>query len=67
MDTLLLQLGILLFLLGFLTGFVIPKLAESPHRAGESPGGGINGIFLVLLGLLWIRFDLSNTWLVITF
>ncbi|HEU0296169.1 MAG TPA: hypothetical protein VFR47_25765 [Anaerolineales bacterium] len=67
MDTLLLQLGILLFLIGLLTGLVIPKLANPRMGLASHLEGVLNGIFLVALGLLWQRLSLSNGWLVITF
>lgn len=67
MDTLLLQLGILLFLVGLLTGFVIPKLANPRMGLASHLEGVLNGIFLVALGLLWQRLHLSNSWLGITF
>ena len=67
MDILLLQLGILLFLIGLLTGFVIPKLANPRMGLASHLEGVLNGIFLVALGLLWQRLNLSNIWLVITF
>lgn len=67
MDTLLLQLGILLFLLGLLTGAVTRKLANPRMGLTSHLEGVMNGMFLVLLGLLWSRLNLSDTWLVITF
>lgn len=67
MDTLLLQLGILLFLIGLLTGFVIPKLANPRMGLASHLEGVLNGIFLVTLGLLWQRLHLSDSWLGITF
>lgn len=67
MDTLLLQLGILLFLIGLLTGLVIPKLANPRMGLASHLEGVLNGIFLVALGLLWQRLSLSNSWLVIMF
>lgn len=49
------ELGVLLFLLGLLTGFGIP-LMESPRMGVSSHLEGVlNGMFLVLLGLLWHR------------
>ena len=51
----LLQLGILLFLLGLLVGiavprFAVPRLALSVHLLGL-----MQGLFLLILGLLWPR------------
>ncbi len=67
MDTLLLQLGILLFLIGLLTGFLITKLANPRMGLASHLEGVLNGIFLVALGLLWQRLNLSHIWLAITF
>ncbi|MDI6695225.1 MAG: hypothetical protein QME21_09275 [Anaerolineales bacterium] len=52
MDTLLLQLGIVLFLLGLLTGFIIP--AHKNLRLGFPViwKAFLNGIFPVAPGLL---------------
>ena len=43
MDILLLQLGILLFLIGLLTGFVIPKLANPRMGLASHLEGVLNG------------------------
>jgi (hydroxyamino)benzene mutase len=67
MDTLLLQLGILLFLIGLLTGLLIPRLSNPRMGLASHLEGVLNGMFLVVLGLLWRRLNLSNTWLAITF
>jgi (hydroxyamino)benzene mutase len=67
LDTLLLQIGILLFMLGLLTGFAVPKLANPRMGLSSHLEGVLNGIFLVALGLLWERLNLSTTWLAITF
>jgi hydroxylaminobenzene mutase len=67
MDTLLIQLGILLFLMGLLTGFVIPKFANPRMGLASHLEGVLNGMFLVALGLLWQRLNVSNNWLLIAF
>jgi hydroxylaminobenzene mutase len=55
----LLQLGILLFLLGLLTGFAGPVL-ENPRLGLTSHLEGLlNGMFLLVLGLLWPKLVLS--------
>jgi hydroxylaminobenzene mutase len=64
MDTVLLQLGIILFLIGLLTGFVIPKLVNSRMGLASHLEGVLNGIFLVAVGLPWQRLNLSNAWLI---
>lgn len=55
----LLQLGMLLFLAGLLTGFVIPALANPRMGLASHLEGVINGMLLVLLGLLWPRLRLG--------
>ena len=63
----LLQLGILLFLLGLLTGFVVPQLTNPRMGLASHLEGIMNGMFLVLLGLLWPKIRLSRGWLKLTF
>jgi len=67
LDTLLLQLGIFLFLVGLLTGLVIPRLSNPRMGLASHLEGVLNGMFLVVLGLLWRRLNLSGTWLTVTF
>jgi (hydroxyamino)benzene mutase len=55
----LLQLGMLLFLIGLLTGFAIPMLANPRMGLTSHLEGIMNGIFLVLLGLVWPKLALS--------
>jgi hydroxylaminobenzene mutase len=63
----LLQLGILLFLLGLLTGFAMP-LFENPRMGLASHLEAIlNGIFLIVLGLLWERLRLGRGVLTLAF
>jgi hydroxylaminobenzene mutase len=63
----LLQLGILLFLLGLLTGFVVPLLVNPRMGLSSHLEGILNGIFLVLLGLVWPKLRLSRFWLLAAF
>lgn len=67
MGNLLLQLGILLFLIGLLTGLVIPRLSNPRMGLASHLEGVLNGMFLVVLGLLWPKLKLPEAWLVITF
>jgi hydroxylaminobenzene mutase len=56
----LLQLGIVLFLLGLLTGFVVP-LAANPRMALSSHLEGVlNGTFLLVLGVIWGRLQIGR-------
>ena len=60
-------LGILLFLLGLIIGLFVhntanPRMALSAHLEGV-----MNGMFLMILGLIWNRLILSKTILNITY
>lgn len=59
----LLFLGMLLFLFGLLIGLFIPILANARMGLSAHLEGIMNGIFLVVLGLLWNKLDLSQKWL----
>jgi (hydroxyamino)benzene mutase len=67
MDKHLMQLGIMLFLLGLLTGLAGPKLKNPRMGLASHLGGVLNGMFLVILGLIWPRLGLSHAWLAVTF
>jgi hydroxylaminobenzene mutase len=54
--------GVLLFLLGLLTGFAIPR-CRSPRLGLSAHLTGVqSGTFLVALGLLWPRLSMSAAW-----
>ena len=60
-------LGLTLFLVGLSVGLIVqnmpnPRMALSAHLEGL-----MNGMFLVILGLIWKRLVLSKTLLIITF
>lgn len=55
----LIQAGVVLFLLGLLTGFVVPLLANPRMGLSSHLEGVMNGMLLVLLGLVWPRLVLS--------
>lgn len=66
MQELLITLGLILFLLGLLTGLAVP-VSKNPRMGLASHLQGMtNGPFLVVLGLLWPRLDLSRPWEVVT-
>ena len=56
-----LRLGILLFLFGLITGFLIPATANPRMALSSHMEGVLNGIVLVLLGLIWRRLSLGLT------
>ncbi|WP_431969605.1 hydrogenase [Nocardia sp. bgisy134] len=67
MDMHLIRLGILLFLLGLLTGLAVPKLKNPRMGLSSHLEGAMNGTFLVIVGLIWSRLELSHAWLIVTF
>lgn len=60
-------LGILLFLLGLIVGLLVPVFANPRMGVSSHLEGVLNGMFLVLLGLIWERLELSARWLRLTF
>lgn len=63
----LIQLGVLLFLLGLMTGFVVPVLALPRMGLASHLEGLMNGIFLMALGLVWPRLSLPAFWHQVSF
>ena len=63
----LLQFGIVLFLLGLITGFVIPAMGSPRLGLSAHLEGVMNGMFLILVGLFWKRLKLSERSLNLTF
>lgn len=59
--------GVLLFLLGLVVGLFIPLMANPRMGLSSHLEGVMNGMFLILLGLIWGKVTLSGTWLKITF
>ena len=55
----LLRLGITLFLLGLLTGFVIPELRNPRAGLAGHLEGVMNGMFLMIAGLAWNELGLG--------
>lgn len=65
MEDLLLVLGLVLFLLGLLTGLVVPAMKNPRMGVASHLQGMTNGPFLVVVGLMWPRLDLSHVWEVV--
>lgn len=63
----LLWFGVLLFLLGLLTGLVTGAMSNPRMGLSSHLEGVLNGMFLVVLGLLWGRLRLSARWLTALF
>lgn len=60
-------LGVFLFLLGLIVGLFVPLFANPRMGVSSHMEGVLNGIFLIVLGLIWHKIDLSGQWLKITF
>lgn len=63
----LLFLGILLFLLGLILGLFVPLMANPRMGLSAHLEGVMNGMFLVILGLIWQKVEVNEKWLKITF
>jgi hydroxylaminobenzene mutase len=63
----LLFLGILLFLFGLLLGLFIPIMINPRMGLSAHLEGIMNGMFLVILGLVWNKLVLNHKWLTATF
>jgi hydroxylaminobenzene mutase len=59
--------GMLLFLLALVVGLGAPLLANPRLGISCHVEGVLNGIFLLIVGLVWNRLALSARWLTITF
>jgi len=59
--------GMFLFLLALVVGLGAPLLANPRLGISCHVEGVLNGIFLVILGLIWNRLALSKRWLIITY
>lgn len=62
MQTALFELGLVLFLIGLLTGFAVPACKNSRMALASHLEAILNGMFLVLVGLLWPHIHLPNAW-----
>jgi (hydroxyamino)benzene mutase len=63
---LLFVLGLVLFLLGLLTGLIVPILKNPRMGVASHVQGRTNGPFLVLVGLMWPHLHLSHAWEIVT-
>ncbi len=60
-------LGVTLFLLGLIVGLFVPMFANPRMGLSGHIEGILNGIFLIVLGLIWNRITLSERLLKINF
>lgn len=63
----LLFLGFLLFLFGLITGLIVPAFANPRLSVSSHIEGVLNGIFLIVLGLVWHKLALSDRMLKTTY
>lgn len=63
----LIYLGVILFFIGLIIGLIVPIFANPRMGVSSHIEGVLNGMFLIVLGLIWNKVDLSNKWLKITF
>ena len=63
----LLRWGVVLFLLGLLTGFVIPMMGNPRMGLTSHLEGVMNGTVLMVLGLMWPKLRLSDRGLTLGF
>lgn len=63
----LLYAGVVLFLLGLIVGLIVPLLANPRMGVSSHIEGVLNGMFLIILGLVWSKVKLADRWLTITF
>jgi hydroxylaminobenzene mutase len=57
----LLQLGVTLFFFGLITGFAVPMAANPRMALSSHLEGVLNGIFLLVLGIIWGRLRIGAT------
>ena len=63
----LLFFGVMLFFLGLVVGLFIPMMANPRMGLSSHLEGVLNGIFLIALGLIWDKLELSKGWLSATY
>jgi hydroxylaminobenzene mutase len=63
----LIRYGVLLLLLGLLSGLVVPMLSNPRMGLSGHLEGVMNGTLLVVLGLMWSRLRLSPMTMLVTF
>lgn len=60
-------LGVLLFLFGLIIGLFVPMMANPRMGLTAHLEGVMNGMFLVILALIWNKLFINDKWLSITF
>nr|WP_202926630.1 hydrogenase [Gordonia desulfuricans] len=59
-------LGLVLFLLGLVTGLAVPAVKNPRMGLASHLQGMTNGPFLIVVGLLWPYLELPHVWQVVT-
>ena len=59
--------GVFLFFLGLIVGLLVPVFANPRMGLSSHIEGVLNGMLLIIIGLIWSKVDLSSKWLKITF
>lgn len=54
-------------MMGLIIGLFVPLFANPRMGLSSHIEGVLNGIFLIVLGLIWYKIELSDTWLKVTF
>lgn len=60
-------LGVLLFSFGLIIGLFVPMMANPRMGLTAHLEGVMNGMFLVILALIWNKLFINDKWLLITF
>lgn len=60
-------LGLFLLFLGLVTGLFVQNLSNPRMALSAHLEGIMNGIFLIIMGLIWHKLKLSASWLKVTF
>lgn len=63
----LIYFGVVLFFIGLIIGLIVPILANPRMGLSSHIEGVLNGMFLIVLGLIWNKVALSKQWLKIAF
>jgi (hydroxyamino)benzene mutase len=66
-SDLMIFLGVMLIFLGLIVGLFVPLFANPRMGLSSHIEGVLNGIFLIALGLIWLKIELSAVWLKTTF
>ena len=59
--------GVLLLLIGLITGLLVPLLKNPRMGVSSHIEGVLNGMLLVIFGLIWPKLSISDKWLKVAF